>query len=113
MGGWFWWPDYNDAWNQLYPNFAKASAGSAGSNAGYYSNDRLEEILAATEHFTDEAEYNTLMKEAQNILTEQDPPVLYYGEALWTTVLRKDIVGFEWNPLYMSQYPLHKMYRQS
>ena len=18
MGGWFWWPDYNDAWNQLY-----------------------------------------------------------------------------------------------
>jgi len=50
--------------------------------------------------------------QAQNILTEQDPPVLYYGEALWTTVLRKDIVGFEWNPLYMSQYPLHKMSRQ-
>jgi hypothetical protein len=53
------------------------------------------------------------MKEAQNILTEQDPPVLYYGEALWTTVLRKDIVGFNWNPLYMSQYPLHKMSRTS
>jgi peptide/nickel transport system substrate-binding protein len=113
MGGWFWWPDYNDAWNQLYPNFAKASSGGGGSNAGYYVNDRIEEILAATQNYTDETEYNTLMKEAQNILTEQDPPVLYYGEALWTTVLRKDIVGFTWNPLYMSQYPLHKMSRSS
>jgi peptide/nickel transport system substrate-binding protein len=113
MGGWFWWPDYNDAWNQLYPNFAQASSGGGGSNAGYYVNDRIEEILAATETYTDEEEYVALMKEAQNILTEQDPPVLYYGEALWTTVLRKDIVGFSWNPLYMSQYPLHRMYRQS
>jgi peptide/nickel transport system substrate-binding protein len=111
MGGWFWWPDYNDAWNQLYPNFAQASSGGGGANAGYFVNDRIEEILTATAHFTDESEYDSLMKEAQNILTEQDPPVLYYGEALWTTVLRADIVGFSWNPLYMSQYPLHRMSR--
>jgi peptide/nickel transport system substrate-binding protein len=113
MGGWFWWPDYNDAWNQLVPNFAAASSGGGGANGGYYVNDRIEEILAATENYTDEDEYVALMKEAQNILTEQDPPVLYYGEALWTTVLRSDIVGFNSNPLYLSSYPFRKMSRQT
>jgi peptide/nickel transport system substrate-binding protein len=112
MGGWAWWPDYNDAWNQLIPNFAAASSGGGGSNAGYYVNDRIEEILVATENFTDQAEYDALMKEAQNILTELDPPVLYYGELLWTTVTRKDIAGFGSNPLYLSAYPFRKMYRQ-
>jgi peptide/nickel transport system substrate-binding protein len=113
MGGWFWWPDYNDAWNQLVPNFAAASSGGGGSNVGYYVNDRIEEILTATENYTDQDEYDTLIKEAQNILTEVDPPVLYYGEALWTTVLRKDIVGFGSNPLYLSSYPIRKMSRSS
>jgi peptide/nickel transport system substrate-binding protein len=112
IGGWAWWPDYNDAWNQLVPNFAEASSGGGGSNGGYYVNARLEEILAATENFTDEAEYDALMKEAQNILTELDPPVLYYGELLWTTAVRKDIAGFGSNPLYLSAYPFRKMYRQ-
>ena len=113
MGGWGWWPDYNDAWNQLIPNFAKSSSAGGGSNAGYYVNDRLEEILTATANYTDEDEYNTLMKEAQQILTEGDPPVMYYGELLWNTVLRADITGFVFNPLYLSAYPFYKMSRTS
>jgi peptide/nickel transport system substrate-binding protein len=111
MGGWAWWPDYNDAWNQLVPNFATASSGGGGSNGGYYLNERIEEILAETENFTDEAEYEALMKEAQQILTELDPPVLYYGELQWTTILRKEIAGFNSNPLYLSAYPVWKMSR--
>jgi peptide/nickel transport system substrate-binding protein len=111
MGGWAWWPDYNDAWNQLVPNFAAASSGGGGSNGGYYLNERIEEILAQTENFTDEAEYEALMKEAQQILTELDPPVLYYGELQWTTILRKEIAGFHSNPLYLSAYPVWKMSR--
>ena len=53
---------------------------AAAATPGYYFNDRLEEILAATENYTDENEYTALMKEAQKILTELDPPALYYGE---------------------------------
>ena len=73
----------------------------------------IEEILRLTANYTDENEYNALMKEAQQILTELDPPAIYYGEYLWTTVLRADITGFTFNPLYLSAYPFYKMSRTS
>jgi peptide/nickel transport system substrate-binding protein len=113
MGGWGWWPDYNDAWNQLIPNFAESATAGGGSNAGYYVNERLEEILVQTANYTDENEYNALMKEAQQILTELDPPAIYYGEYLWTTVLRADITGFTFNPLYLSACPFYRMSRST
>ena len=111
MGGWGWWPDYNDPWNQLYPNFVKASIGGGGSNGGGYVNERFEEIMAEAAQYETEEQLNALMREAQNILTEQDPPAIYHGERLWTYVLRKDIQGFVLNPLYLSAYPFRGMSR--
>ncbi len=67
--------------------------------------------MAEAETYTDEARLNELMREAQNILTEQDPPCIYYGTLKWYTVLRKDIQGFYSNPLYLGAYPFYKMYR--
>lgn len=111
MGGWGWWPDYNDPWNQLYPNFATASISPNGSNGGYYSNARLDEILAEAAQYGTDEQLTELMTEAQHILTEQDPPAIYHGERQWTYVLRKDIQGFGFNPLYLSAYPFRKMSR--
>jgi peptide/nickel transport system substrate-binding protein len=111
MGGWAWWPDYNDPWNQLYPNFVEASTGGGGSNGGYWVNERFEEIMAEAEHYTDENRLIELMKEAQNILTEQDPPAIYYGESLYYTILGKDIQGYYANPLYLEAYPFYAMSR--
>jgi hypothetical protein len=51
------------------------------------------------------------MKEAQNILTEQDPPGIYYGQLQWYTILRKDIQGYHDNPLYLGSYPFYEMSR--
>ncbi len=111
IGGWGWWPDYNDPWNQLAPNFLASSFGSGGSNSGNWVNERFEAIMAEAETYTDEARLNELMREAQNILTEQDPPCIYYGTLKWYTVLRKDIQGFYSNPLYLGAYPFYNMYR--
>ena len=68
----------------LAPNFLEASTGEGGANAGYWVNARFEEIMAEAEHYTDEEQLATLMKEAQNILTEQDPPAIYYGTGVAT-----------------------------
>ena len=43
---WSWWPDYNDAWNQLYPIVSCDSWGSKGGNGGYYCNKKVDELLA-------------------------------------------------------------------
>jgi peptide/nickel transport system substrate-binding protein len=112
VGGWTWWPDYNDTWNQLAPNFLQSASGGGGSNGGYWVNDRFEELMATAEKSPEQNEINTLMKEAQNILTEQDPPVIYYGELIWVTALRNNIKGFVPNPLYLSSFNFKQMYRE-
>ena len=113
IGGWGWWPDYNDPWNQLWPNFTEANVGGGGSNAGFWVNERFEEIMAEAEHFESEEQLAELMKEAQNILTEQDPPVIYYGQVVRYTVLGKDIQGFVPNPLYLDSFNFYGMSRAS
>jgi peptide/nickel transport system substrate-binding protein len=111
IGGWGWWPDYNDPWNQLAPNFTAANIGGGGSNAGAWENARFEEIMAEAEVFSDQERLIELMKEAQNILTEQDPPVIYYGQVVRYTVLRKDIQGFVPNALYLDAFNFYDMSR--
>ena len=110
MGLWSWWPDYNDGANQLEPNYALSSAGGGGSNAGYYDNGRLEEILAAVPT-ADQTTYLAMMKEAQDILVQQDPASIFIGQREYTTVLRKDVQGFVGNPIYLEQYILQKLSR--
>lgn len=112
IGGWGWWPDYNDPWNQLWPNFTEANVGNGGSNGGAWINARFEEIMAVAEHFETAEQLDELMKEAQNILTEQDPPAIYYGQRVMYTVLGKDIRGFVSNPLYLQAYNMYSMYRE-
>jgi peptide/nickel transport system substrate-binding protein len=113
IGGWGWWPDYNDPWNQLWPNFTEANVGGGGSNGGAWVNPRFEEIMAEAEHFESEEQLNELMKEAQNILTEQDPPVIYYGQRVDFTVLGANIQGFVPNPLYLQAVNAYEMSRAS
>ena len=111
VGAWSWWPDYNDPWNQFAPNFLESATGGGGSNGGYWVNQRFEEIMAEAETYTDETRLNELMKEAQNILTEQDPPCIYFGQIRYYTILAKDIQGYYSNPLYLGAYPFYRMSR--
>lgn len=111
VGSWAWWPDYNDPYNQFYPNFTEAAMDGGGSNAGDWVNPRFEEIMAEAATYTDEERLQELMVEAQNILTEQDPPCIYQGQTLMYTILRADIQGYYNNPLYLGSYPFYKMSR--
>src|SRR5690606_30448296 len=109
MGGWAWWPDYNDPWNQLAPNFLASAMNGNGANGGGYVNDRFEELMAQAENFTVEEELDTLMKEIQQILIEDDPAAIFYGETRYYTILQKNIGGFVPNPLYLGTYLLYDM----
>jgi peptide/nickel transport system substrate-binding protein len=110
VGGWGWWPDYNDPFNQLDPNFSPKD-GAGISNGGWWVNERFSELMAKCQNFQSEDDLVTWMKEIQNILTEQDPPVIYYGELIWYTIMQKNIQGFVPNPLYLGSYNLVDMYR--
>ncbi len=111
MGGWGWWPDYNDPWNQLWPNFTEENIGGGGGNGGGYVNARFEEIMAEAAVYKDEARLVELMLEAQRILTELDPPCIYYGQQIRYTILGKDIQGYVANPLYLDGFSFYDLSR--
>ena len=58
----------------------RPTSAAAAQTAAHWVNPRFEEIMAEAEHFESEEQLDELMKEAQNILTEQDPPAIYYGQ---------------------------------
>ncbi len=108
---WFWWPDYNDAWNHLQPQVSCDAWGSKGTNSGFYCNQRVEELMAQSRDATDEETYRTALVEVQQILTRDDPAAIYYMQRQWTTVLRKGISGFTFNPIYIGTYDFHGLSR--
>jgi peptide/nickel transport system substrate-binding protein len=88
----FWSPDYNDAWNHLWPQVS-CQAWQAG-NGGLYCNDRVESLLDDTRRAGDDGAYQSALGEIQQIVTREDPAAIYYAQPEWLTVLRRDIAGF-------------------
>jgi peptide/nickel transport system substrate-binding protein len=108
---WGWWPDYNDAWNHLYPQVSSEAWGSKGANAGFYKNDRVDELLMVARDAPDEATYQTAISELQQIISRDDPPSVYYAQPKWTTLYRKDVQGVFFNAINIGTYNFWKMSR--
>ena len=111
MMPWFWWPDYNDAYNHLYPQIACDQWGAAGTNGGYYCNEEVQELFEATRDEPDPAKYQAALSEIQQIIARDDPPAIYYMQRQWTTVLRNDIEGFVFNPINIGTFNFYTMSR--
>ena len=108
---WFWWPDYNDAWNHVYPQVSCEAWGSKGTNSGFYCNPRVEELLNASRDEADPAAYQAALTEIQQIVTRDDPAAIYYMQREWTTILRKQIQGFVFNPINIGTYDFYRLSR--
>ena len=113
LGSWGWYPDYNDSWVHLAPCFRRSyvEGGAGAANPGLWANERFEQLMAEAEVATDETRLDELMREAQRILTEQDPPCIYLGQQLYETVHAADVAGFEGNPVYLNFYRFHQLRR--
>ena len=105
----FWSPDYNDAWNHLWPQVSCA-AWPAG-NVGQFCNGRVEALLEEAKSTTDQRRYFAALAEIQQIVTRDDPAAIYVAQAQWPTVLRRDLAGFALNlivPEIIDFYQLHR-----
>jgi peptide/nickel transport system substrate-binding protein len=108
---WFWWPDYNDAWNHLYPQISCEAGGSAGSNMGFYCNEAVDEQMAIARDAEDEETYLAAMAEVQQIISRDDPAAIYYVEIPWTVQFGNDIQGIFINPINIGTYNFWAMSR--
>jgi peptide/nickel transport system substrate-binding protein len=108
-----WWPDYNDSYNQLFPNFHPESAGSAGSNAMFYGNEEVGDLLDQARDAETEQELIDLTGQILQIMIRDDPAAVFYAQLTRSTMLRSDIQGFVPNGIYIASYNFHKMWREA
>ena len=110
---WSWWPAYNDAWNHLVAQVTCEAAGSAGTNGGYYCNERIDALMAEAHDAVDEETFLRAMAEVQQIVSRDDPPAVYYAQRQWITAVRNDLEGFVFNPIYIGTYDLYALRRSA
>jgi ABC-type transport system substrate-binding protein len=81
------------------------------ANAGFYCNKQVDADLATAKDAADDATYLKALADAQKILSVDDPASIYYLQPKWTTVLRHDIEGFVFNPIYQGTYDFYRLRR--
>jgi len=108
-----WWPDYNDSYNQLFPNFHPDSAGSAGSNSMFYGNEQVGELLDQAGRAETEQELVDLTSQILQIMIREDPAAVFFAQITRSTLLRADIRGFVPNGIYIASYNFHEMWREA
>ena len=101
---WSWWPDYNDAWNVLYPTVSCDSWGSKGANGGFYCNEEVDELLAEAKDASTLDIYEEVLDQVQTIITKEDVPDICTCQPKWPTVLQANIEGFAFNPINLGTY---------
>ncbi|MQY24453.1 hypothetical protein NRB20_75920 [Nocardia sp. RB20] len=74
-----WWPDYNDPWSQLYPNFHSDSIGSKGSNSSYYANKEVDALLDQMRDASTEDEIREATRKVLQIMMWDDPAAIFYA----------------------------------
>lgn len=106
----FWQPDYNDAWNHLWPQIS-CEAWQAG-NGGHYCNQAVEALLREAQLAPDADAYQAALGEIQQIITRDDPAAIYYAQPEWLTVLRRDIGGYAPDLVVGEIIDFYGLYRQ-
>jgi peptide/nickel transport system substrate-binding protein len=106
----FWYPDYNDGWNHLWPQVS--SAAWKFGNAGHYANPKVDALLDKARDATNEESYQSALSQVQQIVTRDDPAAIYVVQPEWPVVLRKEIGGFVPNLVSAGLYGFYQLYRQ-
>jgi peptide/nickel transport system substrate-binding protein len=105
----FWSPDYNDAWNHLWPQVSCDSWQSG--NGGHYCNERVEELLEQARAAADVDAYQGALNAIQQIVTRDDPAAVYYAQPESLTVLRHDMAGFTPDPVVGDIFDFYALHR--
>jgi ABC-type transport system substrate-binding protein len=75
-----WWPDYNDAWNGVYPLVSCDSWGSKGANSKYYCNEEVQALLEEAKDASTIESYEEILGRMLTIISRDDPPAIYYAQ---------------------------------
>jgi peptide/nickel transport system substrate-binding protein len=105
---WYWYPDYNDAGDWLFPQYDSSEVGGAGSNGGYYKNHTVDTALSQAAVTLDPAKRAALYKQAQQALVA-DPAAVWLADLPETTAVRSAVHGYVLNPDYTDTFDYYAL----
>jgi peptide/nickel transport system substrate-binding protein len=108
---WYWYPDYNDPGDWLYPQYYSKLAGSAGSNGGFYHNALVDKLLDKAALLADTKQRLALYNQVQHIVTWDDPAAVFMADLPEAVAYRKNLHGYYLNPVYTATYDLYRMWK--
>jgi peptide/nickel transport system substrate-binding protein len=100
---WGWYPDYNSASDYSYPIFSSAStpAKCPCYNSGYYKNATVDKIISQGFFEQNPTKLKAMWKQAQDIMSRVDPPIVPVAQQNETMWLRTDVNGYQPHPVYI------------
>lgn len=105
-----WYPDYNDAVDWLSPLYHSRDSGGDGSaNAGLYRNAEVDRLLGQASTTLDAAARQRMLDRIQTILTVEDPAAVPVTEIPNSTVYRRSLRGYFYNPVYTLTYDYYSL----
>jgi peptide/nickel transport system substrate-binding protein len=105
---WYWFPDYNDPGDWLFPQYDSSQVAGAGSNGGYYKNATVDKLLAQAATTLDTARRIALYKQVQQALVA-DPAAVWLADLPEDTVYGANLRGFVFNPAYTESYDYYAL----
>ncbi|HZS88833.1 MAG TPA: ABC transporter substrate-binding protein [Chloroflexota bacterium] len=108
---WYWYPDYNDPGDWLYPQYYSKEAGSAGANGGFYKNATVDKLLDQAALLSDTKQRLKLYDQVQRILYWDDPAAVYLADLPESVVYRSNVHGYYLNPVYTATFDVYNLWK--
>jgi peptide/nickel transport system substrate-binding protein len=108
---WYWYPDYNDPGDWLYPQYYSKLAGSAGSNGGFYHNAQVDKLLDKAAILADTKQRLALYNQIQHIVTWDDPASVFLTDLPEAVAYRKTLHGYYLNPVYTASFDFYNLWK--
>lgn len=106
-----WWPDYNSPLDYSLPLFYSKSAGNGGQNGGYYKNATVDQAIEKAINASTREEIAAAFKDAQNVLTRDDPAGIFMAQTPDRTVVSNTLKGHVFNALNLGTFDFYALSR--
>lgn len=99
-----WWMDFPDPSDFIIPLFSRSTAIEEGTNPSFFWDEKVEELLAAAQANTDEADRTLQFVEMQRLIMDDAPAVPLYQPKI-DSMHTADLGGFYLHPVWIFSFP--------
>jgi peptide/nickel transport system substrate-binding protein len=106
-----WWPNFNHPFDWTWVLYHSDAAGSAGANAGLYSNKEADGLIDGMWNAPIDSALEASSSRLQQILTVEDPAWIPIAQEPTHLYVRNDIEGLVLNPVYVLTLDMYQLRR--